>query len=165
MSYPRGLVRYSTENALNQHLSRKEILAHIVRPRILLYTAILVVIVFVAGWFLVHRIPLKVDVIRDRSVLMREADDGSIENAFLLRFMNTDEQPHRYRLSVEGLDGLNVAGASTIDVPAASVMEKPFLLQAPPDSGKKGSNPIRIEIVAEENADIKISEKAAFMLP
>jgi len=165
MAFPRGLVRYSTENALNHHLSRREVLRHIVRPRILGYGAVLVVIVGIAGWFLAHRIPLKVDIIRDRAVLAREADDGSIENAFLLQFMNTDEKPHRYRIAVTGLDGVKIVGAAEVEVAAATFTSQPLLLQAAPDAGRQGSNPIRFEIEAVDDPGIRVAEKAAFILP
>ncbi len=81
---PRGLIRYTTENALAKHWSTKEIVGHIVRPRILIYTTILVAITVAAAWSLATRIPLKVDVTRDRSLLAREADDGRIENVYNL---------------------------------------------------------------------------------
>jgi len=34
-----------------------------------------------------------------------------------------------------------------------------------PDAGKTGSNQIHFEIVAMDNPDIKVREKAAFLLP
>jgi cytochrome c oxidase accessory protein FixG len=165
MSYPRGLIRYSTENAMAKHLTKKEILGHVVRPRILLYSVILVVITSATAWFMAHRLPLKVDVIRDRGTLARETDMGLIENTFTLRFMNTDEQPHRYRIKVSGLDSLEVAGTAELEVPAATTTSLTTSLQAQPDSGKKGSNPIFFDIEAVDGADIKIREKAVFMLP
>ena len=165
MEYPRGLIRYSTENAMERHLTRKEILGHIVRPRILLYTVILALIVGATAWFMAHRIPLKVDVIRDRSTLAREADDGSIENVFTLQFMNTEEQPRRYRISVTGLDGIKLASESEVEVPAASLRAILTTVQSPPEAGKKGANPIHFEIQAVDAPDIKLSEKASFMLP
>src|SRR3990172_8565319 len=106
---------------MERHLTRQEILAHIVRPRILLYTAILVVISGLAAWFLAHRIPLKVDIIRDRSVLAREAEDGRIENVYMLQIMNTEEQPHRYRITVDGLPGAEIAGDPEVDAQAAGL--------------------------------------------
>ena len=165
MSYPRGLIRYSTENAMRDHLDGKDIVAHILRPRILLYTAILALIVGIAGWFLAHRLPVKVDVIRDRATLAREADDGSIENVYTLQFMNTAERPRRYRIAVTGLDGLRLAGADEVEVPAASVRAVLTTVQAPPESGKKGANPIHFEIQATDDANILLREKASFMLP
>jgi cytochrome c oxidase accessory protein FixG len=161
---PRGLVRYSTENALEKHLTRQEILGHIIRPRILLYTAILAVILGLTGWFLAHRIPLKVDIIRDRSTLAREADDGRIENVYTLQIMNTEEQSHRYKVSVDGLPGAEIAGDGEVEVPAASLQSYNAIVRVPPEAGKPGANPIHFEIVARENPDIKVREKASFLL-
>ena len=162
---PRGLVRYSTENAMAQNLPKTDIISHIIRPRILLYTAILVIITVLAGWFLAHRIPLKVDIIRDRSTLAREADDGQIENVFSLQIMNTEEQAHRYKVSVEGLPGVSIDGSNEVEVPAASLQSFMAVVRVPPDVGQKGANKIHFEIKAEENPDIQVREKASFMMP
>lgn len=162
---PRGLVRYSTENAMQQKLDHKSIMAHIIRPRILLYTAILILISIIAGYFLVHRIPLKVDIIRDRSTLAREADDGSIENVFMLQIMNTSESPQHYKLTADGLDGLKIVGEDSVDAKAAGLTSFNVVLAAPPESGKQGSNPIHFTITAEGNPDITLREKASFLLP
>ncbi|MDE2584291.1 MAG: cytochrome c oxidase accessory protein CcoG [Betaproteobacteria bacterium] len=164
MNYPRGLIRYSTENAMERHLTKKEILGHVVRPRILLYSVILMVILAATAWFLAHRIPLKVDVIRDRGSLAREMDDGTIENVYTLRVMNTDEKSRRYHISATGLDTLKVVGNADVEVPAATNTSLLTALRAQPDVGKKGSNPIMIEI-ASEDGEIKIQEKAVFMQP
>lgn len=162
---PRGLVRYSTENAMQQKLDHKSIMSHIIRPRILLYTAILILISIIAGYFLVNRIPLKVDIIRDRSTLAREADDGSIENVFMLQIMNTSESPQHYKLTVEGLEGLKIVGDDSVDAKAAGLTSFNVVLAAPPESGKRGSNPIHFTITAEGNSDITLREKASFLLP
>lgn len=76
---PRGLVRYSTENALAKHYTSRDISAHLLRPRTLLYGSVLVAIIAAAAWSLSTRVPLRVDLLRDRSTLYREADDGRIE--------------------------------------------------------------------------------------
>ena len=162
---PRGLIRYSTENALAKHLTRKEIVAHIVRPRILLYTVILAVITGLSIWFLANRIPLKVDIIRDRSTLAREADDGRIENVYMLQIMNTEEQPHRYKIAVDGMKGIEIAEDSEVTVPAATLQSFNTIVRVEPDAGKKGANPIHFEITALDNSDIKVREKASFLLP
>jgi cytochrome c oxidase accessory protein FixG len=162
---PKGLVRYSTENAMAKHQGKQEILAHIVRPRILLYTFILIVITGLAIWFLSTRIPLKVDIIRDRSTLAREADDGRIENVYMLQIMNTEEQAHRYKVTVDGLPGAEITGDLEVDVAPASLQSFNTVVAVPPDAGKTGSNQIHFEIVAMDNPDIKVREKAAFLIP
>ena len=162
---PRGLIRYSTENAMQHKLDHKSVLSHIIRPRILVYTAILILITLVAGYFLAHRIPLKVDVIRDRSVLTREADDGSIENVFMLQIMNTSEEAQRYKITVDGLNGARIAGASEVDADAAGLTSFNVVVSAPPDAGKRGSNPIHFTITSVQNPEITLREKASFLLP
>ena len=164
MEYPRGLIRYSTENVMNKKVERTGIIGHVIRPRILIYTGILTIITVTAGWFLFHRIPLKVDVIRDRATLARETDDGLIENVYTLRVMNTDEKEHHYSVKIDGLDTASVSTKEVV-VPSATTTEVTAEVHASPDAGKKGSNPIHFVIQAEDNPNIQVKEKAAFMQP
>ena len=162
---PRGLIRYTTENALAKHWSAKEVVGHIVRPRIIIYTTILVAITVAAAWSLATRIPLKVDVIRDRSLLAREADDGRIENVYTLKIMNTTEEPKRYALSVEGLDGIEIAGERIVEVDSAKNQEVTVVVRVPPESAKKGANTIYFDIKAQNHDKIAVHEKATFLMP
>jgi cytochrome c oxidase accessory protein FixG len=162
---PRGLIRYTTENALAKHWSAREVLGHIVRPRIIIYTTILVAITVAAAWSLATRIPLKVDVIRDRFLLAREADDGRIENVYNLKIMNTTEEPKRYALSVAGLDGIEIAGEHIVDVEAAKNQEVTVVVRVPPESAKKGANTIYFDIKALNHDKIAVHEKATFLTP
>lgn len=162
---PRGLIRYATENALAKRYTKHDIVAHLLRPRTLLYTGILLAIVVAAAWSLATRIPLKLDVIRDRTTLAREADDGRIENVYTLQIMNTDETAHRYAIGVSGLDGIDIVGERIVEVPAASA--KAVLLTARVDdgAGKKGSHQIFFEVKAQNHDQIVVREKATFFLP
>lgn len=162
---PRGLIRYTTENALAKHFSAGEVLKHVLRPRIMLYTAILLGIVLATAWSLATRVPLKVDVIRDRSILAREADDGRIENVYNLKIMNTTESPKQYVLSVSGLEAAEIVGESDIEVGSAENREVTVVVRVPPESAKHGANTIYFEIKARDFASIEVHEKASFMMP
>jgi cytochrome c oxidase accessory protein FixG len=162
---PRGLIRYTTETALSKHLSHKEVVAHILRPRIVLYTVILVGIVIASAWSLATRVPLKVDVIRDRSLLAREADDGRIENVYNLKIMNTTEEPKRYALSVEGMEGVEIVGERIVEVRSAENHEVTIVVRVPPESGKKGANTIYFDVKAQNHDKIAVHEKATFLMP
>ncbi len=161
----KGLIRYTTENALARHFSSKDVLQHVLRPRIILYTAILTAIIAASIWSLSTRVPLKVDVIRDRSVLARESDDGRIENVYNLRVMNTTEEPKRYALSVEGLPGIEIVGERIVEVASAENHEVTVVVRVPPDSGKKGANTIFFDIKAQNHEKISVHEKASFLMP
>lgn len=162
---PRGLIRYTTENALAQHFGPKEVMAHILRPRIVLYTVILVAIIGASVWSLATRVPLKVDVIRDRSILAREADDGRIENIYNLKIMNTTEEPKRYVLSVQGMEGIELVGDNSVEVGSAENHEITVVVRVPPESGKTGANTIYFDVKAENHDKIAVHEKASFLMP
>jgi cytochrome c oxidase accessory protein FixG len=162
---PRGLIRYTTENALALHFGPREVMAHILRPRIILYTVILLAIIGASTWSLATRVPLKVDVIRDRSLLAREADDGRIENVYNLKIMNTTEEPKRYALSVEGLEGIELVGERSVEVGSAENHEITVVVRVPPDSGRTGANTIYFDVKAENHDQIAVHEKASFLMP
>ncbi len=162
---PRGLIRYSTENAMAQHYTARQMTAHLLRPRTLLYASVLLAIIVATAWSLSHRVPLKVDVLRDRSTLSREADDGRTENVFSLHISNTDESARRYVVSVSGLEGLEVAGERSVEVPAASSRTLLLSVRADPAVGRKGSNVVYFEVRADDDPDVAVREKTSFFQP
>lgn len=165
LGLPRGLIRYTTENALAKHFSSKDVIRHVLRPRIILYMVILTAIIAASVWSISTRIPLKVDVIRDRSILARESDDGRIENVYNLKMMNTTEAPKRYALSVTGMEGIEIAGERIVEVASAENHEVTVVVRVPPESGSKGANTIYFDIKAQNHEKIAVHEKASFLMP
>jgi cytochrome c oxidase accessory protein FixG len=132
MGYPHGLIRYTTENALAHGYDNRTIARRVRRPRTMIYVGILLAVVGVTTAALALRNPLKVDVIRDRAALAREAAPGIIENVFRVQLMNTDETPRRYTIRAEGLPGLRVVGVEQpIALRAAEARPVALRLQAP----------------------------------
>ena len=136
---PKGLIRYSTERALEDHLRRERHLGARPRPRVLIYSGILVAISAALVVAVALRVPLKVDVIRDRGALAREAEDGRIENTYRLQVMNTAERAQSYAVSASGMPGLELASEPTFDVPGASTRSVPVRLRARADDIPPGS--------------------------
>jgi len=165
VGYARGLIRYSTENAMEKNFGRAEVIAHLIRPRIILYSVILVAITLVTAYSIAVRTPLKVDVIRDRGVLAREVEGGLIENVYTLRLMNTDEAPHHYHIGISGLDGIDLADIKDAEVASASTKSLVVSARVPIDNGGKGSLPIFFDIGATDAPAIRIKEKAVFIMP
>ena len=132
MGYARGLIRYATENALQRRLEARAIWKRVLRPRTMVYGGLLfVVLAFFVG-SLALRNPLKVDVIRDRGALAREAGPGLIENVYRLQVMNTDETPRHYTIGAQGLPGIRVVGVEQpVALGAASTRLLAVRLQAP----------------------------------
>ncbi len=162
---PKGLIRYSTENALEKHYTRREIFSHLIRPRVLLYTSVLGLIVLASAWSLATRVPLKVDIIRDRSVLAREADDGRIENVFHVKIMNVTERAGRFSMAVSGIEGAEIVGEREIEVASAENREVVVNVRVPPENGHKGANPLFFDVRAMDREGVEVHEKASFLMP
>src|SRR5690349_5082462 len=170
MGYPRGLIRYATENALKGHYQTERILKRVLRPRVLIYTAVLWVIIIAAAITLYHRVPLKVDVIRDRGNVMHEADSEEVENVYRLQIMNTQEVEREVSVVVSGLDGIKLEGETRhLRVAPTSARLVPVRVEAPRAAGQKGSNRIRFTVKAVDPSrpsepPIVVDEKATFVI-
>jgi cytochrome c oxidase accessory protein FixG len=164
MEYPRGLIRYTTEHALTEKLDRHGIFQRMIRPRILIYTGILMLIILIAALSLTLKSPLKVDVIRDRG-LPRTTENGSIDNVYRLQIMNTEELSHHYTIEVSGIPGITIVSDTNFDMPAATTKVVPARIRVPADTAKKGSTKITFTVRDIDNAKVSVSEKAAFLTP
>ena len=159
MESPRGLIRYTTEHALRGNPQ------HILRPRLLLYACLLLALCGAVVYSVAVRTPLLVDVLRDRNALYREVRGDRIENSYLLKIINEDSFPHRYRIEARGLDRLTLAEPSgDVEVDAGSVATIPTRLQAPSESAQ-GIHTITLHIVAEDNPRYQVLEKTRFIGP
>ena len=162
MGYPRGLIRYSTENAMAGQYADSDIRRHVFRPRVLVYAALLGILVAAFMGGLLLRSPLKVDVLRDRGALMRDAPGGQIENVYRLQFINTDEVARRYTVGVEGLPGLRVMTPLPIEVPPATTQAFPVSVRVDPAGLAQGSHPIFFLVNDVDRPEVSAREKSRF---
>jgi cytochrome c oxidase accessory protein FixG len=163
MDYPKGLIRYSTQNAIDGVYPDKEIPKHVFRPRTLFYIAVVSVITLAFLYTLAMRIPMRVDVIRDRLTLSREAENGQVENLYQLRIINMDGEPHRYGISAGGIEGLRLVKGNSVDIPALGTVNVNVVLSADPLALKRPSQPVMFVIKADDDARIVREAKSSFL--
>ena len=169
--YEKGLVRYATQNGIQQKLDRGQMLRRILRPRVLVYTAILLAILIAFGASLAMRSPFRVDVVRDRASLARIVEDGRVENVYRLQIMNNAEQAQRYRIAVEGLPQIVVSGTSEVKIAPADAQWVTLSAQVPFEVAQQagaGAHTIHfvIERVAHDDVDaVTLREKSTFLVP
>ena len=164
VGYARGLVKYSTENAMTNHWTQKQTLRHVLRPRVLVYTSILMAIVLAIFVSLAMRTPFKVDVVRDRGVMARVVEAGKTENVYRLQVMNATEGPQRYKITVNGLPGLAITSEDTVSIASTQARTIPVRVQAPFEVAKPGSHEIHFEIESLDTPG-KLIEKSTFIIP
>jgi cytochrome c oxidase accessory protein FixG len=172
MGYPRGLIRYATERSVKDHLDRGAMLRRVFRPRVLIYTGILALVTMAALLTLAQRVPVKVDVIRDRVPMSADAGDGMVENVYRLQLMNTDETVRQFRISVTGLPDIRVESRENpVQLRGATSRMVPVRVRARPAGAERGASmPILFRVEAAQAgvpgaAPIVVEEQAKFIVP
>jgi cytochrome c oxidase accessory protein FixG len=153
---PQKLIRYSTIHAIEGKPTR------LLRPRVLVYAAILLAVVAGAAASLYLRVPLKVDVIRDRAAIAREVEGGLVENVYRLQIMNTTEEARAFEITVTGLPGIHVWGEPTVGMPAAASRMVPVKVRA--GGAAPGSHPIEFHVRALGASGVAVREESVFVV-
>ena len=162
---PPGLIRYSTEHAMSNQFSLKQMQQRVLRPRVLIYGGLLLMIILAFFGTLTMREPLKLDVIRDRGSLGREVDDGMIENVYRLQIMNTAETAHRFKLNVTGIESIVLVTSDEVQLDGTESRAVPIRVRIAHGEGKPGSNKIFFELTALDDRNLHVKEKAVFLVP
>lgn len=126
MGYETRLISYTTEHKLEGKHTK------VMRPKLIGYGAVMIAMIGLFFVLLANVNPMGLDVIRDRSQLFKENNDGLIENTYTLKILNKTQQARTYQLSVDGLDGVEWYGAQTVNVAAGEIYTLPISLGIDP---------------------------------
>jgi cytochrome c oxidase accessory protein FixG len=166
LQQPRGLIRYASQRELAPspgHTARPA------RRRAQLYTGLLLLLAGWMAWTLVQRPDVRLDVIRDRGVMARLAEDGGIENVYRLQLTNQTTRAQRVVIAVEGLPQAQlVTPADTLLAPmAARVMTVSVRLPAAMAAKLAGQTlAMRFSVASRsEVSSARTSEASTFVLP
>jgi polyferredoxin len=135
----------------------------LLRPRVLVYSFILLAISIAAAASLYLRVPLKVDVIRDRAAIAREVGD-EVENVYRLQIMNTTEQERLYQIRVHGLKDIEIAGPERIAVGPATSRMVPVRVRVERDAVARGTHAIEFEVRAIDAQGVAVREESVFIV-
>ena len=160
MGYDKGLIRYTTENALSGEQVK------ILRPRVIIYAIGLLALVAAVGDGLVSRTPLALDVIRDRNTLYRETGEGLVENVYTLKLINMDDEDHRYEVTVSGIEGMQLRlDTDQIPVAAHEVLNVSARVRVDPYSLERASSTISFTLQSVDDRSLRVEEEARFLGP
>jgi cytochrome c oxidase accessory protein FixG len=158
MNYPRGLIRYTTENMLSGRARR------IVRPRTVIYAVLLSGLLSAFAFGVSHRSPVIFDVLHDRNALYRETADGGIENGYAVKLVNKTDIAQQLSISLEGDEpDLRIISKARITVPAGAVANVPLTLRGE-RTAFKGRHRIDL-LVRSDDDSIRVERKSEFFAP
>lgn len=160
MGYEKGLVKYTTQHAIDNEAT------HVLRPRMIVYALMLVGITVALFYHMLTRIPLELDIIRDRNALYGETNEGLVENIYTLKLINMDSKAHTYTLDVTGLkDMILVNRQGEVTVQSGEVIELPVRIQVDPVNLEKTGSDIEFSLQATDDPELKVIETGRFIGP
>lgn len=159
MGYQRGLIRYATENELEGRPHT------VVRPRLVGYVIAVTIMALLFATVLISRVPLELDVIRQRDRLYRETVDGLIENSYTLKVMNMDQRSHDYQITFSGLRGAKLIGNAFVTVDSGEVRGVPLRLRIDPAQLKAMNYKIEFKVTAIDGSNDAATEQSRFIGP
>ncbi len=175
VDYPKGLIRYTTERAIEDQETNQSAISHILRPRVLIYAAFISVLSAAFLISLATRNPLRMDVMRDRGALAREVDGVRIENVYRIQIMNASENNMNVQVKASGLPDLRILNSqgqlvTEIKIGPASNLLIPIKVSTAIGVNEAGNYPIHFDVLAQElSGDGVITrtreEKSSFIIP
>ena len=149
MGYPRGLIRYTTEAAVQGGKT------HVLRPRIVIYGLLLLSLLAALGTAIALRPPLAAELIADRGRLYRETGDDQIENVYTLKVVNKSTVTERYRASVSGLPGVVVeTDPPEFSLPPGGVAVVPTRIRVPEHALEQRVTTLTLTVSAASGAAV-----------
>ena len=114
---------------------------------------------------LVTRVPLEADVVRERGKLYQRTTEGNIENMYMVKIMNKDQDPHTFTISFSGLDKATLKGKTTNTLKAGDILELPLRLEIAPEDITVLNSKIIYHIESQDNPEINVSVESRFIGP
>ena len=157
MEYPKGLISYTTEHRLEGKNS------HILRPKSVAYALLLIIMISAFAYSLISRVPLQLDVIRDRGALYQLTGMGLIENAYTLKILNMTDSDQTFTLSVSGLEGLKISTPTEINVLAGEVFTLPTSVEVDPENMQEATYDIEFSLQSISDSSLHTTSESRFL--
>lgn len=148
VGYPRGLIRYTTERQLEENVATK-----IISPRIFAYVFLLCVLIGGVIYALSGRVPLEIDIRRDRNQLSSLNAQGMIENSYIVKITNKTQQKHTYTITLEPQEGLSLRTRfDKLPLQAGESYDLPVSIFGDPKVVAQGQTPVVMTVTSEDGA-------------
>lgn len=163
MGYPRGLIRNTSENVLNGVVREQDKIRRMLRPRTLIYSAVLVLLVVAFLVALSWRKPVRLNVIRDRAIIFRTTEEGLVENVYRLQIMNMSDRPRDFVLQVTGLERPQLKHARfPVRMQPLSTDTVLVDVDVEPDTIREKRTEIRFTLTAVDDPTVQASSPSQF---
>lgn len=158
MGYARGLVSYTSEHQLQGGKT------HLLRPRLIGYSAVLLVMIAALVVALVGRPMVSLDVTKDRG-LFRENAQGRIENIYSLKVINKTQQRQAYRLELVEADGFQLQGKTEFSLAPGEISDMPVSVALLAEKPASSSQTLRFKVTDVDEPWVYSAADSRFVAP
>ena len=158
VGYPRGLIRYTTERQLVENEKSR-----LFRPRFFAYLALLTVLCSGLVYALTDRVPLEIDIRRDRNQLSSVNAQGMIENSYIVKLTNKTQDPHTYKITLAPQEGLSLElRFNDVPLEAGESFDMPVSIYGDTEVIEAKQTPVTLQ-VASEDGKYKVTKQNTFI--
>ncbi|MEZ6187714.1 MAG: cytochrome c oxidase accessory protein CcoG [Planctomycetota bacterium] len=142
---PRGLIRYSSQDGLEGKPRR------IVRPRVLVYTALVLALTAGLAVALFTRADGKVTILRRTAAPFAVLPDGQIQNTIRLKLRNRTDELRGYRVALQGVEGARLIPSSDpLELEGGEQAELTLIVIAPAEAFSGGRRRVPVKLVVSD---------------
>lgn len=159
MNYPKGLIRFTSEDALKTGST------HFLRPRLFGYFAIVLAMVGLLAYTIYNRSPIGVDVLRDRGAQMYRLQGKEVQNVYTIKINNMDRKAHRYTITLSGDLPYSLKNYRELTIDEGEIFTLPIRVVAPKKAMTSEKHELTVTLTAEDDPTITDSETTVFIGP
>ncbi|MBB3169351.1 cytochrome c oxidase accessory protein CcoG [Simiduia aestuariiviva] len=159
MGYDRGLIRFTTEDAISTGKT------NVFRPRLLGYAAAMIIMIGAFAYAIGNRVPVKVDVQRDRGANMYRVVGDEIQNVYTLKVLNLDPQAQVYHITLEGELPFTLAGYRPMLIEQGEIVSFPVRVTIPKVDLNTTKALFTFRIASDTNPELQTTVEATFIGP
>lgn len=159
MSYPRGLIRYTSEDELETGKIK------FWRPRLLGYMAAVLVMAAVFAFSIATRTPTSIDILRDRGASLYRVVGDEIHNVYTVKINNMDTKVHIYDFNVVSDLPFDINKYRAVEILPGEVFTVPMRISIAKSALTNEKTPLLLVAKSREDATITAEESTVFMGP
>ena len=171
---PEGLIAYDSLKNFERREKGEKNQFRIIRPRTIIYSAILGIVGIIILYGLINRPQLDVNMLRDRNPLFVQLSSGDIRNGYTVKIMNKTQEDKQYSIQVQGIktfdlkldgvDTLNQNGVPIVTVPRDRLRSLKLYISIPRKDLTDDSIDVTFK-VSEQGSDSQDIQTTSFKGP
>jgi cytochrome c oxidase accessory protein FixG len=154
-NYPKGLISYTSENAL---LGKKE---KMLRPKVLGYGLISLLMLAIMVYSINVRVPLEVSILRDRNALYQVDFNENIINNYLVKVTNKSQVSQNYLIVISDVNR-EILAQRTITLLPSEMINVPMKVVISPEKLSSKISDIIFVISSIDKPDIFLNKTTKF---